>query len=64
MRRYDCETSGLPSAVSIHASVKDATEIEGIVFVAIDVSIHASVKDATLWDIRAYSMTGFQSTHL
>ena len=34
-------------SVSIHASVKDATEFDGIRWCYIVVSIHASVKDAT-----------------
>ena len=34
-------------SVSIHASVKDATQFRGFSYKEIIVSIHASVKDAT-----------------
>ena len=37
------------SVVSIHASVKDATETREKVEMMFSVSIHASVKDATVW---------------
>ena len=38
------------TAVSIHASVKDATKIDSITRQLVKVSIHASVKDATcIW---------------
>ena len=51
-------------AVSIHASVKDATDLEVASFNKQNVSIHASVKDATSnCDVRC-SAAGFQSTHL
>ena len=50
--------------VSIHASVKDATEGEGINIDFTHVSIHASVKDATnIIDFSIHSHK-FQSTHL
>ena len=37
----------ITSEVSIHASVKDATQFRGFSYKEIIVSIHASVKDAT-----------------
>ena len=43
---FSC-SSGFPILVSIHASVKDATDGEGINVDFTQVSIHASVKDAT-----------------
>ncbi len=50
--------------VSIHASVKDATQFRGFSYKEIIVSIHASVKDATL-DLSFLSISEtFQSTHL
>ena len=42
------------TAVSIHASVKDATQFRGFSYKEIIVSIHASVKDATFRNVNAY----------
>ena len=50
--------------VSIHASVKDATNIEFHDPNPVTVSIHASVKDATLNMAAGWSDNKFQSTHL
>ena len=52
------------TAVSIHASVKDATTIDARTLTNKNVSIHASVKDAT--NVNAYQryLELFQSTHL
>ena len=50
--------------VSIHASVKDATDRGERGHETVDVSIHASVKDATGITIRKCSIGAFQSTHL
>ena len=52
------------TAVSIHASVKDATIVQDKDNSSITVSIHASVKDATNL-ITGYGVSiVFQSTHL
>ena len=47
MRQKDGEKTWVEFIVSIHASVKDATDPIHIVRIVPDVSIHASVKDAT-----------------
>ena len=52
------------TVVSIHASVKDATDGEGINVDFTHVSIHASVKDATLFGSIGANKRQFQSTHL
>ena len=52
-------------SVSIHASVKDATNAYKIDFESNGVSIHASVKDATqAAEMPTSNITRFQSTHL
>ncbi len=51
-------------AVSIHASVKDATKALDFDRIYIRVSIHASVKDATQKRAIAAQREEFQSTHL
>ena len=50
--------------VSIHASVKDATDIIVNPITQTVVSIHASVKDATRFDVNVRYDALFQSTHL
>ena len=50
--------------VSIHASVKDATEAVDVDFSVVVVSIHASVKDATAGFSQVDIAELFQSTHL
>ena len=50
--------------VSIHASVKDATQFRGFSYKEIIVSIHASVKDATDNTEEFVPPYMFQSTHL
>ena len=50
--------------VSIHASVKDATDHIGYQPIYIKVSIHASVKDATMPMMFPIQTKMFQSTHL
>ena len=50
--------------VSIHASVKDATEQGADGTIIIKVSIHASVKDATTATTGHFPVCRFQSTHL
>ena len=50
--------------VSIHASVKDATDNISATDMLTIVSIHASVKDATNVDIPYHRFSLFQSTHL
>ena len=64
-----CDTSSTPvedeGNVSIHASVKDATEHVNLLKAQISVSIHASVKDATLGRLKYFPASAlFQSTHL
>ena len=51
-------------AVSIHASVKDATEKWAEAYTHVRVSIHASVKDATVRLFPRLLRSMFQSTHL
>ena len=53
-----------PWYVSIHASVKDATNIANFPDMGINVSIHASVKDATMPMMFPIQTKMFQSTHL
>ena len=50
--------------VSIHASVKDATDEDGNAYKVDFVSIHASVKDATNLKHLSNGKCLFQSTHL
>ena len=50
--------------VSIHASVKDATDNISATDMLTIVSIHASVKDATLGSGTGGGALMFQSTHL
>ena len=47
MRLYADDVSDPNENVSIHASVKDATDEDGNAYKVDFVSIHASVKDAT-----------------
>ena len=61
--RLTCSLISLIS-VSIHASVKDATNNRLYVIKHISVSIHASVKDATFAMLMLISVILFQSTHL
>jgi len=49
-------------AVSIHAPVKDATQVAGVVGEVGRVSIHAPVKDATTVPPMGEYPGGFQST--
>ena len=57
-------TSARETAVSIHASVKDATHKAEILSNPSLVSIHASVKDATPAMLAKLAGGMFQSTHL
>ena len=61
-----CDAVGFPlqslTHVSIHASVKDATNLETWAYMVYWVSIHASVKDATLLQLR-YRRDGLVSIH-
>ena len=52
------------SFVSIHASVKDATQAGLATCFGNSVSIHASVKDATDLRFLLWDLPEFQSTHL
>ena len=52
-------TSIPTEVVSIHASVKDATENFGIDYLDVNVSIHASVKDATFCNHLNINYIGF-----
>ena len=49
MRHFSGHTHTKDVDVSIHASVKDATQFRGFSYKEIIVSIHASVKDATIF---------------
>ena len=49
-------------SVSIHASVKDATNPRQETYFRHHVSIHASVKDATSPNVKNFSEPMFQST--
>ena len=65
-KRCDLEITliSINIAVSIHASVKDATTVSYSFDFKYDVSIHASVKDATAAYAKTLAETKFQSTHL
>ena len=54
--RHNKLISGTDPFVSIHASVKDATQLTDSVELVIFVSIHASVKDATALIYRRFAI--------
>ena len=64
MRRETDAKVSLSEVVSIHASVKDATDGGYFCCPGCGVSIHASVKDATKVSNVADGSVVFQSTHL
>ena len=64
MRLDNISATDMLTIVSIHASVKDATNIKADTSKKEGVSIHASVKDATGALAVLFDKMVFQSTHL